>query len=81
MVSKKTGRFVKLEKLQGKDILEIAEALPGDGKARMIDAAGVILPTKSHSQLKPSLNGLMVVTALIAFLDRELDEDEYWSPR
>jgi len=60
-----------LTRMKGKDALEIAKALPGDSYARLVNAAGLILPTKSHSQAIPSRQGMEVVLALIAWLDAE----------
>lgn len=74
------GKF-KFERLKGKDALEIADASLEEARARLVNAAGVILPTKTHSQVKPCLNGLVVAIALIAFLDANMKEGDYWSPR
>jgi len=77
----KKRKRLDFSKLQGKDALQIAEVLSDDGKARLINAAGVLLPTKTHTKLTPSLSGLATTIALIAWLDANTEEGDYWSPR
>lgn len=80
MALKKRKRW-NFSKMKGKDAEKIADALPEDGKARLVNAAGILIPTKSHSWYDPSKNGLAIAVALVAWLDANLEENKKWSPR
>lgn len=68
-------KHLDFSRMKGKDALEIADAVSSTTRMKLVNAAGIILPTKSHTQAQPSLMGLVVILATLAFLDANTEEE------